>query len=214
MRRVLFIDRDGTLIEEPPDERVDALEKLRFMPGVFTALAALSQAGYTLLMVTNQDGLGSAEFPQAAFDPRSAFCWMPSTPRESFSRACSSARTGQPTAAPAESQRQACWRATLSGIPSTARAVQSSATARAISSSPPISVYAALRCAAMARRRRPGRQSRGACLRAERAGCLVRHQRLGVALCLCGLTVAPAGAQGFGEQLPGRGLRSRVARGQ
>jgi imidazoleglycerol-phosphate dehydratase / histidinol-phosphatase len=73
MRRVLFIDRDGTLIEEPPDERVDALEKLRFMPGVFAALAALSQAGYRLVMVTNQDGLGSAEFPQSAFEPPQRF---------------------------------------------------------------------------------------------------------------------------------------------
>jgi len=66
--RVLFVDRDGTLIEEPPDEQVDSIEKIRFMPGVFAALRQAQRAGYKLAMVTNQDGLGSASFPQAAFD--------------------------------------------------------------------------------------------------------------------------------------------------
>jgi imidazoleglycerol-phosphate dehydratase / histidinol-phosphatase len=66
--RVLFVDRDGTLIEEPPDEQVDSLEKVRFMPGVFGALGALRGAGFRLVMVTNQDGVGSPRFPQAAFD--------------------------------------------------------------------------------------------------------------------------------------------------
>ena len=66
--RVLFVDRDGTLIEEPPDEQVDAIEKIRFMPGVFAALRQAQRAGYKLAMITNQDGLGSESFPQAAFD--------------------------------------------------------------------------------------------------------------------------------------------------
>ena len=66
--KVLFVDRDGTMIEEPPDEQVDALDKIRFMPGVFTAMARLRDAGFRFAMVTNQDGLGTASFPQPSFD--------------------------------------------------------------------------------------------------------------------------------------------------
>jgi imidazoleglycerol-phosphate dehydratase / histidinol-phosphatase len=71
MKRVLFIDRDGTLIKEPiQDEQVDSLEKLEFIPGVFQALALIAQnLDFELVMVTNQDGLGTPLFPEEDFWP-------------------------------------------------------------------------------------------------------------------------------------------------
>jgi imidazoleglycerol-phosphate dehydratase / histidinol-phosphatase len=70
-KRVLFIDRDGTLIVEPePDKQVDSLEKLSFIPGVFTALSRIVKfLEYDLVMVTNQDGLGTESFPEENFWP-------------------------------------------------------------------------------------------------------------------------------------------------
>lgn len=67
MTPTLFIDRDGTLVEEPHDEQVDRLDKIRLMPGVMPALATLRDAGYSFVMVTNQDGIGSPSFPEPAF---------------------------------------------------------------------------------------------------------------------------------------------------
>jgi imidazoleglycerol-phosphate dehydratase/histidinol-phosphatase len=70
---VLFIDHDGTLVEEPPDQQVDSLEKIRFMPGVFAALNELLRVGYRLVIVTNQDGLGTASHPTARFEQAHRF---------------------------------------------------------------------------------------------------------------------------------------------
>lgn len=70
MNKVLFIDRDGTLILEPEDEQIDSFEKLQFLPGVFTYLAKIAcSEKYKLVMVSNQDGLGSDSFPVETFWP-------------------------------------------------------------------------------------------------------------------------------------------------
>jgi len=71
--RILFIDRDGTLIREPDDQQVDALDKIALVPGVIPALLRLRDAGYGFVIVSNQDGLGTDAFPQSAFDACQAF---------------------------------------------------------------------------------------------------------------------------------------------
>jgi len=68
MTPILFVDRDGTLIEEPADFQVDRLDKVRFVRGCIPAMLRLRDAGYAFVMVTNQDGLGTATFPEAAFE--------------------------------------------------------------------------------------------------------------------------------------------------
>jgi imidazoleglycerol-phosphate dehydratase/histidinol-phosphatase len=70
MRKILFLDRDGTLIVEPHDQQIDSLEKLEFIPGVFEALKHIVNSNqYELVMVTNQDGLGTHTFPENTFWP-------------------------------------------------------------------------------------------------------------------------------------------------
>ncbi|MFT5770090.1 MAG: imidazoleglycerol-phosphate dehydratase/histidinol-phosphatase, partial [Lysobacterales bacterium] len=67
-RRILFIDRDGTLIEEPEDKQIDSLEKLELLAGIIPALLRLKDAGYEFVIVSNQDGMGSESYPQEDFD--------------------------------------------------------------------------------------------------------------------------------------------------
>ena len=70
MKKALFIDRDGTLIAEPADEQVDSIEKLEFLPKVFKNMHFIAKnLSYELVMVTNQDGLGTASYPEETFWP-------------------------------------------------------------------------------------------------------------------------------------------------
>ncbi len=70
MKKVLFIDRDGTLIKEPADEQTDSFEKLVFYPKVFQGLSKIAtELDFELVLVTNQDGLGTEVYPESSFWP-------------------------------------------------------------------------------------------------------------------------------------------------
>lgn len=70
MKKVLFIDRDGTIVTEPEDEQLDSLEKLAFLPGAISCLSKIAkETDFELVMVTNQDGLGTDVFPEDTFWP-------------------------------------------------------------------------------------------------------------------------------------------------
>jgi imidazoleglycerol-phosphate dehydratase/histidinol-phosphatase len=72
-RQIVFLDRDGTLNEETADEQIDSLAKVRLMPGVIAALLDLRRAGFSFVMVTNQDGLGTPSFPRESFEEAHRF---------------------------------------------------------------------------------------------------------------------------------------------
>ncbi|MBE6221906.1 MAG: bifunctional histidinol-phosphatase/imidazoleglycerol-phosphate dehydratase HisB [Bacteroidales bacterium] len=69
MNKVIFVDRDGTLLKEPADEQIDALDKVEFVPGAISGMKALVGLGYELVMASNQDGLGTPAFPEDTFWP-------------------------------------------------------------------------------------------------------------------------------------------------
>jgi len=70
MKKLLFIDRDGTIIKEPADYQIDKLEKFEFLPFVVSALSEIAKAtDYELVMITNQDGLGTKQYPESNFWP-------------------------------------------------------------------------------------------------------------------------------------------------
>ncbi len=66
-KRIAFVDRDGTLVKEPDDQQVDRLDKIELVPGVIPAMLQLRDAGFGLVMVSNQDGRGTASFPEDDF---------------------------------------------------------------------------------------------------------------------------------------------------
>ncbi len=68
MKKVVFIDRDGTIIREPADEQIDTLEKLEFIPGIISGLKLLIESGFSLVMASNQDGLGTRRYPRKAYN--------------------------------------------------------------------------------------------------------------------------------------------------
>ena len=69
MKKAVFIDRDGTILKEPADEQIDSLQKFAFVPGAIGGLRSIVGLGYELVMVSNQDGLGTRAFPYEDFLP-------------------------------------------------------------------------------------------------------------------------------------------------
>ena len=69
LKKAIFIDRDGTILAEPADEQIDSLEKFAFVPGAISGLKSISGLGFELVMVSNQDGLGTESFPEETFYP-------------------------------------------------------------------------------------------------------------------------------------------------
>ena len=67
MKKVVFVDRDGTIVREPRDKQIDSLDKLEFVPGIIRGLRLLVDSGFTLIMASNQDGLGTAGYPRHAY---------------------------------------------------------------------------------------------------------------------------------------------------
>lgn len=73
-KKAIFLDRDGTIIKEPADEQIDSLEKLEFVPGAISALRLLTGQGFELVLVSNQDGLGTPSFRKKPSSPPTKRC--------------------------------------------------------------------------------------------------------------------------------------------
>ena len=73
LKKYIFIDRDGTLIDEPEDKQIDSLEKIKLKENVITALLMLKESGYRFVMITNQDGLGTPTFTEESFATSQTF---------------------------------------------------------------------------------------------------------------------------------------------
>ncbi len=69
MKKAIFVDRDGTILKEPADEQIDSLSKVEFVPGAISGLKAVCGIGYELVLASNQDGLGTPDFPEEDFLP-------------------------------------------------------------------------------------------------------------------------------------------------
>ncbi len=70
MKKILFIDRDGTILKEPPDEQIDSIEKMEFLPGAISNISKIAkELDFILVLVSNQDGLGTKSFPEKTFWP-------------------------------------------------------------------------------------------------------------------------------------------------
>ncbi|MBO4447269.1 MAG: bifunctional histidinol-phosphatase/imidazoleglycerol-phosphate dehydratase HisB [Bacteroidales bacterium] len=69
LKKAIFVDRDGTILVEPADEQIDSFEKFAFVPGAISGLKAISGLGFELVLVSNQDGLGTPSFPTETFQP-------------------------------------------------------------------------------------------------------------------------------------------------
>ena len=139
LKKALFIDRDGTLIVEPPvDMQVDSLAKLEFVPGAISALKVLRGLDFELVMATNQDGLGTDSFPEEDFR----------IPQEKMLRTLAGEgvlfddmlidRTFESDGAPTRKPRTGMF-GRYTGEGTTSRRVTSSATARPTSCWPAIS---------------------------------------------------------------------------
>ncbi len=112
MKKILFIDRDGTIIREPEDEQIDSFEKLQFVPRAISNLVFLRQhTDYLFVMVSNQDGLGTKAFPEDTFWPVQNFI-IDTLKGEGVEFASSSTRTSLKTTLPRASPTPDWWRNT------------------------------------------------------------------------------------------------------